>query len=151
EQAVELVEVGVVRTYHYDALDRVVRVDQPDGTFSRAEPGAWQTVEWDRNDTSKDSVWYSRRLHREIDAELVAAGKDPVREQAAATRAGDHAGTPTTRLLDPLGRPVLDERDDGTPVPVRTAYVLGPLGERRSVTDPRGHIAVAYRHDLRGH
>ena len=56
EQAAELVEVGVVRTYRYDPLDRVVRVDQPDGTFSRVEPGAWQTVEWDRNDTSKDSV-----------------------------------------------------------------------------------------------
>ena len=49
----------------------------------------------------------------------------------------------------------MDERSNGVdgtgqPITLRIAYTMGPLGERRSVSDPRGHLAVQYRHDLRG-
>ncbi|HEX4982899.1 MAG TPA: SpvB/TcaC N-terminal domain-containing protein, partial [Ilumatobacteraceae bacterium] len=155
ESARELVETGVTRTYRYDPIGRITRVDQPDGTYSRVEFEPWKTVEWDRNDTVVDSPWYGPRANRQMDAALIAAGKDPVREQQAANHAASHAGTPLTRHYDPLGRPILDTRENGTDdggetINVRTAYTLGPLGERRSVTDPRGHVAVRYRHDLRG-
>jgi len=151
----QLVAAGVTRIHRYDPIDRLVRVDQPDGSFSRTRYGPWSAVEEDRNDTVLESRWYDERIHRKIDVKLVAAGKDPVREAAAAAQAAEHANTPLTRHLDPLGRPVVETQHAGTdgggqPVLFHTAYRRDLSGRTLAVTNPRGIATVAYRRDMRG-
>ena len=155
ENARELVEVGVTHLRSYDPLDRLVRVDHPDGTFSRSEPGAWRTVEYDRNDMVTKSDWYRQRINHEIDAELLAEGKDPAREADAAQRTEPHAGTPFTRHLDPIGRPILEVQDAGlddadVEVLLPTTYERDVEGRARSVVDARDVTTIAYDRDLRG-
>ncbi len=82
ESARELVESGVTKVQWFDPVDRPVRVDHPDGTFADVTIGAWSIVDRDRNDNVSRSAWYDRRINRRIDAALVAAGRDPVREEA---------------------------------------------------------------------
>jgi RHS repeat-associated protein len=155
ENAKELVETGVAHLRTYDPLDRLVRVDHPDGTLSRTEPGAWRTVEHDRNDTVTESDWHRRRVNHEIDAELLAEGKDPAREAEAAHRTEPHAGTPFTRHLDPLGRPVLEVQhagrdDNGVEVLLPTTYLRELVGRILAVVDARDLPTIAYDRDLRG-
>jgi RHS repeat-associated protein len=145
--------VTVVRTY--DAIDRLIRVDHPDGTFTRRDHTGWSVIDWDRNDTALDSAWYDRRFHRKIDAELIADGKDPSREAEAAARAAEHAGTPRAHHFDALGRAILDVQHAGfdpasLPILVATATALDVEGRAIAVTDARGNLAVASKYDLTG-
>src|SRR4029077_2495316 len=73
----ELVESGVTRIHAYDPIGRLIRLDQPDGTFATTEHSAWMVTEHDQNDTILESRWYDERVTRKIDAALLAAGKDP--------------------------------------------------------------------------
>ncbi len=151
----ELVESGVTSIKSYDPVDRLQRIDHPDGTFSRVETGPWHTAEHDRNDTVLQSSWHQRRVDRLIDAELLAAGRDPQREEQAARQTEAHAGTPLTRHLDAVGHPVLEVhhngRDDaGNDRLLLTTYVRDVEGRTLSVTDPRGTTTITYRYDLRG-
>ena len=156
ETVAELVESGVTKVTHYDPVDRPVRVDLPDGTFTRIEATPWRVVEHDRNDTVTQSDWHRRRVGREIDAELNAEERDPVREADAAVRAAAHAGTPTTRHVDPAGHAVADVVDLGVDagaggrVLLTTTYECDVEGRTRAVTDPRGVVTMTYQHDLRG-
>ena len=45
----------------YDAVSRPVRVEYPDGTYTRVILSPWSTESWDRNDTIADSAWYASR------------------------------------------------------------------------------------------
>jgi RHS repeat-associated protein len=151
----ELVEAGVTRIRGYDPIGRVVRLDEPDGTFSRTEYSAWATAEHDRNDTVLETRWYDERANRKIDAALTAAGKDPAREAAAATQTAGHAGTPFRRHLDPLGRPVLELAHAGLDAGNKallhpTTYRRDMAGRPLDVTDARGNTTVVYRRDMRG-
>src|SRR6185436_16371793 len=109
----ELVETGVTLVRFFDATGRLVRIEEPDGTFFRRVHASWSVAVWDRNDTVLQSIWYDRRINRLIDAELIAAGKDPVREAEAAVAAAAHAGTPRTSHLDPLGQTIVDIEHNG--------------------------------------
>lgn len=151
----ELVETGVTPVTTYDPVGRVVRVDHPDGTFLRKDHASWQAALWDRNDTVLQSTWYDRRIHRQIDADLTAAGKDPVREAEAATRAAEHAATPETTYFDALGRPILTVQHNGLdpssqPILHRTRSRRDVQGRVLDVTDPRNNLVVSYRYDLTG-
>ncbi|MEO5900845.1 MAG: SpvB/TcaC N-terminal domain-containing protein, partial [Ilumatobacteraceae bacterium] len=115
ETARDLVESGVTKVQHFDPVDRVVRVDHPDGTFADVILGAWSTVDRDRNDNVLRSPWHDDRVGRRLDAALVAAGRDPGREAAAAQQAEAYADTPRVRHLDPAGRAVDDVVDAGAP------------------------------------
>ena len=151
----ELVESGVTVTQSYDPAGRVVRTDYPDGSLSRSEFSAWHVAAFDRNDTVLESLWHSRRVNREIDAELLAAGKDPAREAQAAMQTEAHAGTPLTRHFDPLGRPVLDIEHDGldagsNPILYRTTRVVDVTGDLLRVEDARANTSISYSYDMRG-
>jgi RHS repeat-associated protein len=150
-----LVEAGVTQIRAYDALDRVVRVDYPDATLSRTEHGAWKTTELDQNDTILESEWHARRVGREIDAELIAAGKDPAREEQAARQTEAHSATPLVVHLDAFGRPIYEVADDGVDELGQTRlygtlYRRDISGHQLSVTDPRGNVTISYQHDMRG-
>ncbi|MFC7448961.1 SpvB/TcaC N-terminal domain-containing protein [Rhodococcus daqingensis] len=155
ESAQQLVASGVAILRMHDPLGRPVRADHPDGTHTRIEPGAWCTVEHDRNDTVTSSEWHRWRVDRLIDADLIASGRDPVREEEAANMAAAHADTPFRRHLDSQGRPVLEAQHNGfdaqgDPLLLHTLYLRDIQGRARAVVDARGIETITYRYDLRG-
>lgn len=156
EDAPALVEQGFSTKLTYDPLGRAIRTDLPDGSFSRVEFNAWKQKSFDPNDTVKDSRWYADRFHRRIDAQLLAAGKDPVREQQAAQRTAAHYGTPSDVYLDSLGRPVLGADhngfdDEGKPVLSYTRAELDVEGNVRGIFDARFNRVMAWAYDMLGH
>ncbi|CUI02905.1 insecticidal toxin complex protein [Janthinobacterium sp. CG23_2] len=151
----ELVQAGVPVLRGYDAVDRLVRVNHPDGSFSRTTFAAWKVVEYDRNDTVLDSAWYDLRFNRRIDGLLTAAGKNPLWEAQAAAQTAAHAATPLIRHLDPFGQPILDVELDGKDA-LDKELRYSTLRQRDSggnvvaIRDPRNNIAITYQHDMRG-
>lgn len=90
---------GVSTTTCYDAAGRVVRVEMPDGSFSRVEFSPWHVMSFDRNDTILEpgSSWYAEHS--------AATARDEDKRAAALTL--QHAGTPAQVHLDSLGREVI--------------------------------------------
>jgi len=151
----ELVETGVTPVKFFDAIGRLVRIDEPDGTFFRRVHTSWSLAVWDRNDTVEDSVWYDRRFNRLIDAELIAAGKDPVREAEAAAAAAEHSGTPRTSYIDPLGQTIVEVEHNGLdalnqPILFLTQSLRDIQGYVLDLIDPRGNHPISYKYDMRG-
>ena len=131
--------VGVARRRRYDAVARVVRVDEPDGSYSRMVHRAWQTEYHDRNDTVDDSLY---RLSRDG-----LPDTDPAKQALLAAR--EHAGTPTVHVLDPAARVVREIASDGTTArTIRTRR--DSRGEPREVFDGRGILALRHVRDLCG-
>lgn len=150
ESAKELVESGVTKELYYDALDRLVKTKFPDETFSTTVYNSWQQTVSDQNDTVQDSGWYNKRLNRLMDAKLIAEGKDPVKEQEAAQKAGLHHGTPSVQHFDTLGKPVLFVEKDENNVTYNTIIQLDSEGNLRKVTDARGNVVMDYKYDMLG-
>src|SRR5690606_28950603 len=61
EDEADLVEWGVTPIIRYDSIDRVVRTDLPDGTFTKVEFDSWSQSTFDQNDTVLESQWYQDR------------------------------------------------------------------------------------------
>lgn len=102
EDEATVVQAGVTPILHYDALDRVVRIELPNGTESNVKLDAWQQIRSDPNDTVLDSPWFSSRGAPD------PAGPEPSDpEQRAAWLAARTAETPTLTQLDALGRAFL--------------------------------------------
>ncbi|HET7818179.1 MAG TPA: SpvB/TcaC N-terminal domain-containing protein, partial [Bacteroidia bacterium] len=163
EDLKELVETGVTSVMYYDPLNRLIKTEMPDATFSKVEFNSWKQKIYDANDTILDSSWYKNRTNRLIDSELIAAGKDPAREKIAADNAAKHANTPNILHLDTLGRPVLSiEHNKNISTNVdefyRTKIKLDIEGNLRTVTDARelpengnkGNEVVQYKYDMLG-
>ncbi len=151
----ELVESGVTPVLYYDAPGRLVRTVMPDGTFTKVEFMSWKQLVFDQNDTVLDSKWYDDRINNLIDAELLAAGKDPAKEKTAAQKAAKHAGTPNVQHFDTLGRPVLSvehNRDIAMNADefYHTHAILDPEGNLRRVVDARQNTVIAYKYDMLG-
>jgi RHS repeat-associated protein len=147
----DLVEWGVTPIIHYDPLERVIRTDLPNGTFSKVEFDAWQQATWDENDTVLESQWYGDR------GSPNPTNPEPGdRETRAAWLAAKHANTPTVAHLDTLARTFLTIADnglatDGTAQKYETRVELDIEGNQRSVTDALGRKVMVYDYDLLGH
>ena len=155
EDAKELIESGVSPLLHYDPLGRTIRMDAPDATFARIEFDAWKQTVHDQNDTVLDSLWYDRRFNHLIDAELVAAGKDPNKEKEAAEQTELHANTPSSEHFDSLGRPVLLIEHNGkdplnNDILFFTKTELDVEGNMRSIADDRGNVPMRHKYDMLG-
>lgn len=163
EDLKELVETGVTPIMFYDAMSRLIKTEMPDDTLSRIEFGPWKQTVFDTNDTILESQWYINRTNRLIDQELLAEGKDPVLEKAAADKAAKHANTPNVSHFDTLGRPVLSIEHNKNIVTeadefYRTKINLDVEGNLRSVTDAReilennnkGNLVMQYKYDMLG-
>ncbi|PIE70712.1 MAG: insecticidal toxin complex protein [Deltaproteobacteria bacterium] len=151
----ELVESGVTPLMYYDAPGRLIKTELPDGTFSRTEFDSWQQAVFDTNDTVLESRWYAERSNHLIDARLLAAGKDPDREKAAAEQAAKHADTPSIQHFDTLGRPILSVEhnrsiSNGADEYYFTRAELDIESNLRSVTDARGNRVMRYKYDMLG-
>ncbi|WP_304039163.1 SpvB/TcaC N-terminal domain-containing protein [Fibrobacter succinogenes] len=137
-----VVETGVTPVLHYDPLDRLVRTDLPDGTFSRAEFATWEQRNFDQDDTVLESAWYADRNSPD------PAGNEPANpEKRAAWLAAKHAGTPSVEYLDAQGRPFYSVADNGTRGRYATLTVFDVLGNPLSVTDARGNVVMSYAYN----
>ncbi len=99
----DLVHWGVTAISRYDPLSRLIRVDNPDGSYRTVEFDPWQVVTSDENDTALASAWYVNR----------SAGQLGPDQADAAAKAAADAGTPSTTNLDTLGRVFLTVADNG--------------------------------------
>jgi RHS repeat-associated protein len=155
ENLKELVETGVSPINYYDALGRLVKTVMPNKTLSRTEFNSWKQIKYDFNDCILESDWYTDRTNRLIDAELIAAGKDPSREKIAADKAAKHANTPSIEHLDSLGRSVLQITHNKNPVTEADEFYLTKAnrdieGNLRSATDARNNTVINYKYDMLG-
>jgi len=141
EADAQLVEIGVTPILYYDALDRLVKTDFPDGTFSKVEFDGWQQRSFDQNDTVKDSQWYADRIN----------GEDK-KEQTAAQRTILHNNTPTAIHLDTLGRPILsiehNKKADSQDEFYQTITLLDLMGNIEKIIDARENVVMSYEYDL---
>lgn len=145
EDQKELVEVGVTPIMYYDAMNRLIKTEMPDGTFSKVEFDAWQQKTYDANDTVLEGDWYLQRKNLPT--------TDP--EKIAADKAAAHANTPAELHLDTLGRPILQiennsnntERDNQL---YTTKIELDIEGNLRKVTDARENVVMEYKYDMLG-
>jgi RHS repeat-associated protein len=129
-----LVQQGVTPVLHYDPLNRLVRSDFPNGTYSKVELDAWVQETSDEIDTlDLTSPWYQARASGTF-------AREPQLEQSAATAALKLAQTPMRAHLDSLGRIFTTVRDGGASEPQRyfeTSEELDIEGSVWSYTDPR--------------
>ncbi len=149
----ELVESGVTALFHYDALNRLFKTVLPDGTFSTTSFNAWQQLLYEQGDTVTQSSWYTDRADSLIDGILLAEGKDPAKEKAAALDSVTYDDTPSILDFDTLGRPVLQtqhNRLDGVDSFYRSFMKLDIEGCLRHIIDARGNMVVCYKYDLTG-
>lgn len=155
EDQKELVETGVTPLLYYDALGRLIKTEMPDGTLSRTEFDSWKQSVYDPNDTILETSWYHNRTNRLIDAEFIAAGKDPGKEKLAADKAAKHANTPATQHFDTLGRTILSVEHNKNLVTDADEFYLTKVnldieGNLRNVTDARGNVVMQYKYNLLG-
>ncbi|MDJ0570036.1 MAG: RHS repeat-associated core domain-containing protein, partial [Pleurocapsa sp. MO_192.B19] len=146
----DLVECGVTPIIHYDPLERVIRTDLPNGTFSKVEFDSWYQETWDENDTVLESQWYADRGSPNPNAPEPAD-----QETRAAWLSAKHANTPTVVHLDVLGRTFLTIADNGTDdngseQKYETRVELDIEGNQRSVTDALERKVMVYDYDLLG-
>jgi RHS repeat-associated protein len=144
ESETAVVQTGVTPIIHYDALDRLVRTELPNGTESDVEFDAWQRISSDPNDTVLGTTWYSHR--QSPPPTQTTQPTDP--EQRAAWLAARHAGTPTVTQFDALGRSflVVEQNrtwdDSGSVATFTDAFfetrtALDVEGNSLSIIDPR--------------
>jgi RHS repeat-associated protein len=157
EDQKELVETGVTPITYYDALGRAIRTELPDGTLTRVEFDSWKQIIYDQNDTISDPqcTWYQNRFNRSIDAELIASGKDPVKEKQAAEKAAKHKKTPATQHFDCLGHPTLSidhNRNIATGADefYHTRVEIDIEGNQLNVSDARNNKVVSNKYDMLG-
>jgi RHS repeat-associated protein len=136
----ELIEWGVTAILRYDPLGRLIRTDNPNGTFSKVEFDPWQQITFDENDTVLLSEWYADRQNLPLN--------NP--ERKAATAAAAHANTPAVVQLDTLGRTFLTIADNGASGKYETRVELDIEGNQRSVTDARLRQVLTQDFDMLG-
>ncbi|MEP7129199.1 MAG: toxin TcdB middle/C-terminal domain-containing protein, partial [Chitinophagales bacterium] len=164
EDSRDIVERGVTPIIHYDPLDRVIKTDFPDGTFSRVEFDAWKQVTYDQVDTVLDQAGGSFICQWYIDRNKPSAtDSEPTdKEVRAAWLAAINADTPLTSYLDSLGRAFLSVQFNRTfkinDVSGKAVNVLDQMYEtrieldiennQRSVIDAMGNAVMQYEYDM---
>jgi RHS repeat-associated protein len=144
----ELVEIGFAAILYYDAMGRVIRAKNPNGTFSKVEFDAWMQQIWDENDTVLDSQWYQQRIN----------GGMTKADQDAAQNAAVHYNTPLVIYSDSLGRQFLSVANNKTQrsneVVVQEFYYtrteLDIQGLSLSITDDNSNMVMQWKYNMLG-
>jgi RHS repeat-associated protein len=161
--------VGVSSILVYDPLGRVCATVFPNHTYEKVSFDPWRQESWDANDTLNE-------LHPERDVDVGALlarlpaveyrptwlsrmrASSDARERAAGEAASEHAGTPTTTWLDPLGRAfvaIAHNRFKRNSVTVEEKYrsrlEIDIEGNEREVLDARDRTALRSDFDMLGH
>lgn len=154
----EPVEVGVTPIIYYDAAGRVVRTEQPDGSYSRVAFSPWHVKTHDQNDTvlEPDNAWYAAQSpldpHSPLPRHPITNDILATPEQRSAWLAAQHADTPATVFLDSLGREVISiahnkyRESDGTAHDEKyvTFTKLDAEGKPLWIRDARGNLVMQY-------
>ena len=137
-------DVGVTSITYYDAPGRLIRIDSPDGSYSRVEFTPWEVSTWDQNDTVLEpgNAWYAANTGALASAEA----------KRAAQLASEHAGTPSETFLDSLGRNVFavvhNKFTDAAGTAHDEKYVtftkLDAEGKALWIRDARGNLVMQY-------
>jgi insecticidal toxin complex protein TccC len=131
-----LANLEVASTVHYDALGRIIRVEEPragfpDAYFTRTVLTPWSSTEFDQNDTIKDSPYFQY---------IVSHGDEggAAWERDALVKASANCGTPVEQCHDNLGY-VIRQRSALTAgaAPLVTQYGRDALGNELWSCDPR--------------
>ena len=125
----------------YDALGRQKRMIMADGTIARSEVTAWQTRQYDANDSVVGSLY-------ELRTEAAYPSDSP--ERMALEKAKVHNNTPLISHLDALGRHFLTEETDETGLIRSSRTKLDALGNPGSIIDSRSLPAFTYKRDMQG-
>lgn len=162
-------QAGNPTTFFYDAAARVVGTLYPDHSWRKVSFTAWHQEHWDANDTvlipdpSHDvdvgpcfaelptgdyrPTWFEARQGGVLGAD----------EQVAATRAADHAATPTRTYADALGRVIVTVANNRSPsgsTVVEESYVsrtfFDVLGRQRRIEDSAGRTCAQFDYDMLG-
>ena len=124
----EIGPVGVTPILYYDPLGRLIKTETPDGFHSRVAFDPWRVITYDQNDTVLDSVNYAEHS--------TLPSTDP--KKKALDAASPHYNTPSTVILDSLGREFRVEQlkeEGGAPLVTHTEFDI--LGNAITQTDPR--------------
>ncbi|HTT91400.1 MAG TPA: SpvB/TcaC N-terminal domain-containing protein [Acidimicrobiales bacterium] len=136
----DLVQWGVTAITRYDPLGRVIRVDNPDGTYRTVEFDPWQVTTFDEVDSVLTSTWYSTRQSGTLGA----------LERAASSKAAASANTPAVQDHDPLGRAFRKTANNGTGGLYTTTLTLDINGRVRATTDALGRSVLTQDYTLPG-
>ena len=96
EKDKKLIEIGYYKTFTYDPINRIIRTDFPEGTFSKVEFDSWSQRTFDVNDTVKDSVWYDERINGDLSTDNA--------EKESALKSEVHYNTYFIDYFDNMGR-----------------------------------------------
>jgi RHS repeat-associated protein len=144
---------GVTSVVYYDAAGRVLRVEMPDGTFSRVEFTPWFSRSFDANDTVLESPWYRERgrdrfdPNRPLPINPVTGQLTANPDERAGWLAAQHAHTPAETHFDSLGREVIaiaHNRTQGVDEKYLTYTRLDAEGKPLWVRDARGNLVMQY-------
>ncbi len=136
----DLVYWGVTAVSRYDPLSRMIRVDNPDGSYRTVELDPWQVITSDENDTVLSSAWYAARSAGQL---------GPDQADAAAKAAADSA-TPTITNTDTLGRVFQTVADNGAAGSYPTTLTLDIEGQVLAVTDALAREILTQDYNLLG-
>lgn len=148
---------GVTAISYYDAADRVVRTEQPDGSDSRVVFTPWQVISYDPNDTVLEAgnAWYAAQDPLDPASPLPTDTHGRIQAtpaQRAAWLAAKHADTPARVFLDSLGREVIsvahntyrDSDDVFHDERIVTFTRLDAEGKPLWIRDDRGNLVMQY-------
>ena len=141
EAEADMAQCGVTHVIHYDPLLRPVRVDSPEGFFTKAEFTPWQERHFDPNDTILESPFYQEQNGK--------AGLEPA-VQDALDKAAKHAGTAETHNLDNLGRNIRILQELEGSLFLETFHGYDIQGRLRGSIDPRGNLLFEQSYDMTG-
>src|SRR6185437_13391978 len=136
----DLVDWGVTAISRYDPLSRLIRMDNPDGSYRTVEFDPWQVTTSDENDTVLSSAWYAARSAGQL---------GPDQADAAAKAAADSA-TPAVTNADTLGRVFQTVADNGAAGSYLTMRTLDIDGRVLAVTDALGRRILTQDYNLLG-
>jgi RHS repeat-associated protein len=152
-------QMGVSPIAIYDPVQRIVATLNANHTYQKSVFDPWHQDTWDVNDTvaidpaaDPDVGGYFQRLAAATYSPTWfaqrAGGALGPWEQAAATKASAHAGTPTIACFDGLGRTFRTTIDAGGSTKLTTRMELDIQGNQLSMTDALGRQVIASTYNL---
>ena len=137
--------IGVTARLHYDPLNRVIRTDLPDGSYTQTEWDSWMQTIYDNNDTVLTSNWYTAAMASGVPERVTTA-----------TNAAVCDSTPTIVHLDTLARAFYNRLQNrvmvgGVPGPI-TPYdshvVLDIQGDAIQEYNANGQMPLSYAYNM---
>jgi len=145
-----LVCQGFSPTIYYDALGRVIKTENPNGTLTKVSFDAWSQTHYDANDTVLESQWFLEKL--------ALPTSDP--GHIAALKTEVHSDTPAKAHLDTLGRIFLtidhnkgqrSGENDPFDIKIETRVNYDIESNPLKVIDARGNVVMCWKYNMLGH